>query len=674
VTQQPSQGEAAGEKLPPSHFPATEKPRELSLRAIVLGLLAALVFGLGNVYCGLKIGMTVTAAISSVVIALAFIKGMRKGSIAECTIVQSIGSSGDAVLNGIIFTVPAMFLMALPGSESLWNIAVYAAVGGAIGGVLGILLMIPLRHFLVVREHKALPFPEGTACAKILVSGEKGGAAARPVIGGFLAGGLFSVLSGWLQLWKADMFWSIKSLGQAALGLEAGPVLMGVGYIIGLRTTLIMAAGGLLGWTLGIPLLGYLAGTSAGPALGLPPDLASMDVWDIAKGYLRYVGAGAMSVGGIIGALKALPMVVGSIAPALRGFGKKAVGGGAVERTRRDLPIVPVLVAALALLLLLWLVPMFRVGIVPALLLGVLTFLFVAVSARMVGLIGTSSQPVSGMTIAALMFSAGILYLLGYRELDGKFAALTVAVIMCVSICTSGNISQDLKTGFYIGNTPAKLQVAEIIGSIFASAAVVVPLFLFRDAIARGELPAPQATIIKTIIEGIMGGSLPWRLIILGGCIAAAIELWDATAGRLGEGFRISSLALAIGLYLPVSTSVTLIFGGLAAHLVARRYAKREAEYETRNEASVLYSSGLIAGAAICAVVYAVLRIAGVAGRIGLGAVSPDGELLTGLVARVLQPLAGPVASLGIEQAAAVAAFLLLGWLVMREAFVAVKK
>lgn len=668
------QGPNDDQGLPPPHFPADAKPPELSVRSVAVGLLAALLFGLGNVYCGLKIGMTVTAAISSVVIALAIIKGMRRGSIAECAVVQSIGSSGDAVLNGIIFTVPAMFLLALPGSESLWNIAVYATLGGAVGGLLGIFLMIPLRHFLVVKEHRSLPFPEGTACAKILISGEKGGSAARPVVSGFLAGSLFSILSGWLQLWKADMFWSLRALGHASLGLEASPVLMGVGYIIGLRTTLIMAAGGLLGWTVGIPLLYHLGASGAGGFLDIPQDIADMGAWDIARRYLRYIGAGAMSIGGIIGALRALPMVITSIAPALKGFGRRgSAASGDVPRTRRDLPLAPVLVAAGVLLLLLWLIPMFRIGLVPALLLGVLTFLFVAVSARMVGLIGTSSQPVSGMTIAALMFSAGILYLLGYRDLDGKFAALTVAVIMCVSICTSGNISQDLKTGAYVGNTPSRLQIAEMIGSLFAAAVVVLPLFLFRSAIAKGELAAPQATIIKTIIEGIMGGELPWRLIILGGCIAAAVELWGVTAGRLRPGLRISSLALAIGLYLPISTSFTLIFGGVAAHLVWRRYGRDEADYEKRNEGSVLYSSGLIAGAAICAVLYAVLKLVKVGDLIGLGTVSEEGELLSGLIARAADGLIGPGPALGLEQAAAVAAFLALGWLIMREAGRAMK-
>ena len=609
---------ARGPGLEP-FIPASESPPELTGRALLLGFLCAFLFGAGNVYCGLKIGMTVTAGISAVIVAVAVIRGLLRGSGAECTVVQGITGSTDAVLNGVIFSVPALMLMGLARGQL--HIVLYTGLGAALGGVLGILFAIPLRHNLTVEEHRTLPFPEATACAKIVIAGERAGASARAAFIGIGVAAVLKLLFQWLRLWKTDVFHEFTSLHKAAFGLEATPVMMGVGYIIGFRITLVVFAGAFLGWCVGIPVIDLLAGTPTGLSIGLPASIHGLGAEEIGKEYLRYVGAGAMVMGGIVSAIFVLPAIGSSLVPALRGL-KRGGGGAAVAtpRTARDLALPAVLGVAVVLVVVVgalrWL---FGLGVGATLVTAVIAFIFAAVSAHMVGLIGSSNQPVSGMTIAALVVATAILIAFGYRGTSGQLAALSVGVLVCISTCTAGGLSQDLKTGALVGNTPWRIQVAEIGGTIFAALIGGALILVFDRTWGFGskELPAPQATMIKTMIEGAMGGKLPWPLLITGGCLALLLEVWNHTFARGRSSWRVSSLGVALGLYLPVSTSATLVCGGFVAWLVRRQYATEE-EYERGNEQGILAASGLIAGDALMAVVYAVLTLTGVASVLAL--------------------------------------------------------
>ncbi len=616
-------------KLPSPYIPPQKSPPELSLRAALLGLASALLFGAGNMYLGLKVGMTVTAAIPAVIVALAFIKQVfREGSALEATVVQSIASSGDALMNGVIFTVPALIFL-FPQTDVV-TLFLYTGVGAAIGGLLGILFMIPLRHLLVVEEHFTLPFPEGKACANIIIAGDKGGETATPVVWGVGTSALAQLLFQGFKLWNNEPFWTFNFLKKASFGFEASPVMMGVGYIIGLDIALVMLAGGVLAWMVLIPLMELAAGTAIGDFFSIAPSLSGLDAFQIWERYIRYIGAGAVAAGGIISAVKVVPMVVKTVKPMLKSFRSQAEQEKL--RTAKDLPMPLVLAGALVLLLLLWLIPTFRLNAGAVVVTGVFALLFVAVSARMVGLIGTTSQPVSGMTIAALMLASLFLILMGYRGETGKIAALSLGVVVAVSICTSGNISQDLKTGFYVGNTPAKLQMAEMLGSTFAALFAGLILMALHKAyvIGSARFPAPQGKLLETLINGIMGGTLPWRLLLLGAALAVIAEL-------LG----LSSLSFAIGLYLPITTSASLIFGALVNHFVRRKTGK---SFEKADKSATLFASGLIAGGAITAVLLAVLKIAGFADKI------------------VLRYTFNP----WFDYPVAIAVFVLFGWLVYR--------
>jgi putative OPT family oligopeptide transporter len=605
------------------HIPASATPRELSLRSVTLGVVCAVLFGAGNMYCGLKIGMTVTAGISAAILAVAVIRRLGRGSPAECTIVQAITAATDAVLTGLIFSVPALFLMKL--DHGRLHVLLYAGAGAAAGGLLGLMFAVPLRHYLTIEEHGELPFPEATACAKILVAGEgagpAAGASARAAFVGLGIGAAVKLLFQWFRLWKTDMFVSFAPLHKAAFGLEATPVMMGIGYIIGFRITLVVFAGAVLGFVLGIPAIDLLAGTATGLRLGLPAAIHALGAEAIATDYLRYVGAGAMTMGGIIGAITVLPAIASSIGPALRGLGHRgAAAAVARPRTTRDLSFALVLGVVVLVCIVIGAVPLFGLGPGATVIVAVLAFVFSAVSAHMVGLIGSSNQPVSGMTVAALMVATLLLIALGYRGDAGRLAALSTGVLVCIATCTSGGLSQDLKTGALVGNTPWRIQAVEVVAVLAAAVGGGVLLLLFARAwgFPSKELPAPQATMIMTMIEGVMGGKLPWPLLITGGSLALLIEIWNFSVARGARaGWRVSSLGVALGLYLPVSTSATLVVGGFVAYLVRRRY-RDEAEYERANEQGILGASGLIAGDALMAVCYAALTLLGIAGRLAV--------------------------------------------------------
>ncbi len=600
---------------------------QFSLRALILGLSCALVFGAGNMYLGLKVGMTVTAAIPSVIVAIAFVKKVfKKGSPLETTIVQSIAASGDALMNGVIFTVPALIFL-FPNS-SLFTLFLYSGIGAFIGALLGILFTIPLRELLTIKEHSTLPYPEGKACANLIIAGDKGGETASPVILGIGVSSLAQFLSQGLRLWKIDPYWSFKSLGKASIGFETTPIMMGVGYIIGLRIALTMFAGGILAWFFLIPLFNSIGGTRIGDFFSISKSIKEMDSWEIWSNYIRFVGAGAVATGGIISAIKVLPSIYKTLKPIFKSLISKDETPS-VE-TGKDIPIPTILILILLILLLLIFLPSFNLNFGSAITILVFSFVFSAVSARMVGLIGTTSQPVSGLTIASLMLASVFLFIFGYSGESGKLAALTVGVTIATAICNSGGISQDLKTGLYIGNSPLKIQIAEILGAGFSATLAGLILIALHKAYTLGtsSFPAPQGRLLQTIIDGIMGGTLPWELLFVGAILALIAEL-------LG----VSSLSFAIGLYLPISTSSSLIFGGLINSLVRRRV--RGENYEKADKIATLFSSGLIAGGAIIAVLIAVLKILGWLDRISLSFLLEKYDWLSNLLSILVFSLFG---------------------------------
>jgi len=578
------------------YVPPEQHPPEFTVRAVVLGTVLSVAFGMVNAYLGLKVGLTTSASIPAAVLSMAVLRGiLGRGTILENNVVQTIASAGDSLAAGVVFTVPALIFLGFdPSGFRIFLIA-------ATAGLLGILMMIPMRHELTVAEHQRLPFPEGTACATVLIAGDRGRAAARPVFVGIGLGALYQLAVRGLRLWGETVFASFTALHKLSIGAELSPLFLGVGYLIGARIAAVMLAGGLLGWVVLIPAFDLLAGSRAGSALGLPVDLAGGDAWQIWRGYVRFVGAGAVACGGVWSMVRATPVMwraVTSLSGTLRGERTRVL-----PRTEVDLSPVTVVAGTGALGLAMWLLPSFEMRLPEVMMALVFSYVFVVVSARIVGLVGTTSQPVSGMTITALLGTAFVLSALGYDGRSGMAATLAVAAIVCTAIALAGDASQDLKCGALVGATPRALQLGQMIGVLAAAVRAGWVLFLLHQAYTIGSqmLPAPQARLMATLAEGVMHGQLPWALLGLGAVLAAVVEL----AG-------IASLPFAIGLYLPMTTTASLIFGGLIAEW--RRGPARE------DDPATLFASGLIAGDALLGIAFAGVVVAGFDGALALRA------------------------------------------------------
>lgn len=583
-----------GEEYRP-YVPDEARIPELSAKAIVVGILLGVLFGAANAYLGLRVGLTVSASIPAAVMAIAIFRVIRRGTILETNIVQTIGSSGESLAAGVIFTLPALYIW---GLDVEWYVVTTVAF---LGGVLGVLFMIPLRRFLMVREHGVLPFPEGTATAEVQVAGEAGGARARLVFGGLGLGALYQSLvhGSALALWpgspEARLFGegSGPGLRKTVVAGDLTPELLGVGFIIGPRIAATMLAGGVTAWLGLIPLIDLF-----GSGLTVPvfPEttllIADMDAGTIWSRYVRYIGAGAVAAGGIITLIRALPLIRDSIGVGLRRVGAAADG---TRRTDRDLPLRLVFGLAAIVALLLWLIPFIDVSPIGAILMVIFSFLFVTVSARIVGLIGSSSNPVSGMTIGALLITSLIFVALGRTDPAAPVAVLLVGAVVCIAAALAGDASQDLKCGHLLGATPWKMQIAELLGIPFAalSMAFVLQLLHASYGIGSAELAAPQATLMATVIDGVMTQSLPWALVFVGAAIALVVEL-------LG----VSSLPFAVGLYLPLSLSTPIFAGGAIRWIVERQFTG--SRLQEGREAGILYASGLIAGAALLGVLIAI--------------------------------------------------------------------
>jgi putative OPT family oligopeptide transporter len=614
-----------GDRYPPYVAPEERLP-EFTFKAVFVGLFLAVVFGAANAYLGLRVGLTVSASIPAAVMAVALFRIIRSGSILETNMVQTIASSGESLAAGVIFTLPALFIWQRQDPTIVVDV-VEVGVVALFGGLLGVLFMIPLRSYLISREHGNLPFPEGTACAEVQVAGDAGGSKAKLLFQGLGIGMLYQAManSRGLSLWNEAPAMPLPR--KAEIGGDFTPELLGVGFIIGPRIAAIMFGGGALAWLILIPAIDIWGGNRVVfPATVPVAEMASGQIW---SSYIRYVGAGAVAFAGIVTLIKSLPTIVESFK-----LGVSSMGGGGdrtVPRTQQDLPMSFVLGLAGLTTLAIWLWPGIPVSFLGALLILMFSFFFVTVSSRIVGLIGSSSNPVSGMTIAALILTSLIFVALGLNDgtASSKVAVLMVGAVVCISAAIAGDASQDLKTGFLLGATPRLQQWGELLGVIAPATVMGSVLIVLNESYGIGTadgLPAPQATLMSLVIDGVLSSSLPWGFVILGALIAAVVEFV----------FKLPSLAFAVGLYLPVSLSTPILIGGLmraaltkkwqdvpATGAVAAARVKSIEEGESvgsmlseKREQGVLFASGLIAGAALVGVligglIYTVTRITG---------------------------------------------------------------
>ena len=578
---------------------------EFTVTSILMGIILAVVFGAANAYLGLKVGMTVSASIPAAVISLGVIRViMKKNSILESNMVQTIGSAGESLAAGAIFTMPALFLWAeegkinMPGYLEITLIALF-------GGILGVLFMIPLRKALIVEEHGTLPYPEGMACAEVLLAGEEGGSNASTVFAGMGLGAAFKFIVDGLKIVPSDITTpNIKGYA-GQIGVEIYPALIGVGYICGPSISSYMFAGGIIAWLVLIPAVVFFGGSIDFATLG-NTGLAGQTIAEVyaANGasaiwsnVIKYVGAGAIATGGVISLLKSLPLIVKTFAGAMKSL--KNTSGGTNVRTDRDLKMPVVLGIILIVIILIWLVPSVPVSLLGAFLIAIFGFFFATVSSRMVGLIGSSNNPVSGMAIATLLISTFVLKATGNTGMAGMTGAIAIGSIICVIAAIAGDTSQDLKTGFIVGATPAKQQVGELIGVVASGFAIAGVMSLLNKAWGFGsaEIPAPQATLMKMIVEGIMDAKLPWVLVFMGVFLALALEV-----------LRVPVMPFAIGLYLPIYLSCGIMVGGVVRLFLDK---KKEAEAKKKEMISngTLYCAGMIAGEGLVGILMAVLAI-----------------------------------------------------------------
>ncbi len=602
-----------------------ESPAEFTIRSIVAGIFFGILFGAANAYLGLRAGLTISTSIPVAVLTVAAFQATRKKSgstVLEANMAQTIGSASSSVASGVIFTLPALFLWDMaPGLLQMTLLAMS-------GGLLGVLFMIPLRRFLIVQEHGRLPYPEGTACAEVLVASEVGGSRARNVFWGIGAGAFLKFLTSWIHLIPDDVHFGIPGLRKGRLGMDLSAALFGVGYILGPRIAAVMVGGGVLSSLVIIPAIAYWGGAREVPfypeTVDLIRDMSPGSIWNR---YVRYIGAGAVATGGIITLVRSVPVMVSSFKISAKGLRERMGQDDApvVLRTQQDQPLKLTLFGAAAIFLVLAFVPQVFAAvensgtrIVAAFLVVICAFFFVTVASRIVGLVGVTSNPTSGMTIATLLATSSVFYVMGWTGDMGRAAALTVGCVVAIAASISGDTSQDLKTGFLLGATPRRQQLGELVGVLTSATFVCLAVILLAKTFGFGsaELPAPQASLMKLVIDGVLEQELPWILVGIGAAIAVVCEL-----------FKIPSLPFAVGVYLPVATMTPVFLGGLL-RMWMERSSRNETEKVDRRERGVLLGSGFVGGEGLLGVLIAGVafvtnkRPAGI-GYEWMGAVAP---------------------------------------------------
>lgn len=599
------------------YVPAEKVTPEFTVTSVIMGVLLAIVFGAANAYLGLRVGMTVSASIPAAVISMGVIRViMRKDSILESNMVQTIGSAGESLAAGAIFTMPVLFLWAKDGiieKPSILTISLIALCGG----VLGVLFMVPLRNALIVKEHGVLPYPEGTACAEVLLAGEEGGSSATTVFAGMGLAALFKFVVDGLKIVPGVITAKISAL-KTELSAEVYPALIGVGYICGPKIASYMFAGGIIGWFVLIPAIVTFGGdTILYPGTDTIANLyANGGASAIWSSYIRYIGAGAVAAGGIMSLIKSMPLIVTTFIDAIKGI--KGGKGNKNIRTEQDLDMRFIGIGVLLLIIIIWLLPQIPVTLLGAVLIVLFGFFFGAVSSRMVGIVGSSNNPVSGMAIATLLIATLCLKGTGDNGTHGMTGAIAIGSIICIIAAMAGDTSQDLKTGYILGATPKKQQIGELIGAVISALTIGGVLILLDSAWGFGTeaLSAPQATLMRMIVEGVMDGNLPWTLVFIGVFLAIVVEI-------LG----VAVLPVAIGLYLPLELSATIMIGGVIRYFVDKKRTSEDGEAGT----GVLFCSGLIAGEGLVGILMAILTVLKVAERIDLSA-----KFTTGIIGGIV--------------------------------------
>ena len=579
---------------------------EMTPLSIIVGIILAIVFGAANAYLGLRVGMTVSASIPAAVLGMGVYRLCRKkDTILESNMVQTIGSAGESLAAGAIFTMPALFLWAQEEGTKMPSVMEIALIA-LIGGLLGICFMVPLRKALIVKEHGTLPYPEGTACAEVLLAGEKGGANASVVFLGMGIAALLKFIVDGLKVVSSAVTVTVQKI-HGEISAQVYPALVSVGYICGFKIASYMFAGGVLGWLVLIPMI-YLFGADT---TLFPASVSVHELWEQAgasgiwSSYIRYIGAGAVATGGIVSLIKSLPLIVRTFADAMKGL--KGSGKQANElRTEKDLKMSVVLIMLAILIVAIAVTPIIPIDVIGAIVIVIFGFFFATVSSRMVGLVGSSNNPVSGMAIATLLATTVLLKATGHTGMSGMTAAIAIGSVICIVAAMAGDMSQDLKTGYILGATPVKQQYGEMIGTVVSAVTIGFVLYLLNAAWGFGtpELSAPQATLMKMIVEGVMGGNLPWTLVFIGVFIALAVEL-------LG----IPVLPFAIGLYLPIELSSCIMIGGILRWAMEKKKYKSGEQKESTISNGVLCCSGMIAGEGLIGILLAVFAVVKVNGR-----------------------------------------------------------
>lgn len=601
------------------YIPADKITPEFTITSILTGIILAIVFGAANAYLGLRVGMTISASIPAAVIAMGITRIIfKKNSILESNMVQTIGSAGESVAAGAIFTMPALFLWAKEGLIEQPSILTISLIT-LCGAILGVLFMIPLRNSIIVQEHGTLPYPEAQACAEVLLAGEKKGSTAKAVFSGMGIAALFKFIVDGLKAAMGAIVVPLKSF-KTEFSAEIYPAVLGVGYICGFKISSFLFAGGLLAWFVMIPLIVAFGGNTVlfPSTISVAELYAAGGAGAIWSQYVRYIGAGALAAAGIISLVKSLPLICKTFASAIKGL-KVTDSSGSNERTSLEISIKAVIIGIFITAMAIWLLPPLQAGIVSAILIVVFGFFFATVSSKMVGLVGSSNNPVSGMAIATLLISTILLKISGDTGAHGMVSAITIGSIICVIAAIAGDTSQDLKTGYLLGATPKKQQIGELIGAVISALTIGGILILLNSAWGFGSknLAAPQATLMKLVTEGVMQGNLPWSYVFIGAMCTVVFEL-------LG----LPSLAVAIGIYLPIELTATIMIGGFLRKLMDRKNKANSCE----NSKGVLFCSGLIAGEGLMGVLLAILTVTKITDKISVGAKLPEGLRLAGSI------------------------------------------
>ena len=589
------------------YVPANQSMAEFTAKAIILGVLFGLLFGASTVYLGLRAGLTVSASIPIAVLAISVLKKFGGSTILENNIVQTIGSAGESVAGGVVFTIPALIFL-VPDGPKYFTYTQITLLAFA-GGILGVLMMVPLRRALIVKEHGLLPYPEGTACAEVLVAGERGGQLASLVFSGLGIGALVKSMTNIFNVVLPVVGYTAPRTSQfpnATMNIDLSPEYMGVGYVIGPRIAGTMVAGGVLSWLVLLPLLSLLGAAipvpfppihpnfANNPATGQPFLISEMGPSQIWSAYIRYIGAGAVLAAGLITLARTLPTIVSSAREGLKGFG---TSGGGTLRTERDMPMTIVLGGSLALAVFLAVMPGLPTqgNFLVSILIVVFGFFFATVSSRITGLIGSSSNPISGMTIATLIITCVIFVALGWTGDAYGPVALAVGALVCICAANAGNTSQDLKTGYIVGATPIYQQMGLAIGVVTSAFIIGMTVLYMHRVFGIGSqaVAAPQATLMATLIKGLLSQNLPWGLVLVGVFISITLELCG-----------VHSLSFAVGAYLPIETTAPIFLGGVVRWWVERKTGEKS---ESDLGAGTLFSSGLIAGGSLAGILFAVL-------------------------------------------------------------------